>query len=198
MESLESFITFCYSTYGKNPTWTASEFIFLSALQSVQNCSFQQTHRRANRHRTWTTGQMKEIKYRFESCWSPLPFWYLTLSQISDRTAPDLKFLAAACSQGRWNVDARSFHLDALLWDGAWQLPVVLLQSMHLFIILLPVVRSFSPIKFLIKILSKFALYGRFLFLWTLRAPSSNLGWVTVWSSHLEVVSCIAHSCSIY
>jgi hypothetical protein len=135
---------------------------------------------------------------QLNTCWKAVGVLYLTLSQISDRTTPDLSLLAAARCQGRFNVDARSFRLDALSWDGAWLLPTILLKSMRLFIILLPAVRSFSPIKFLIKILSKFALYVKFLFLWTLRAPSSNLGWVTVWSSHLEVVSGITHSCWIH
>jgi hypothetical protein len=130
--------------------------------------------------------------------WKAVGVLYLTLIQISDRTIPDLNLLAAARSQGRFNIDARSFRFDVFLWDGAWLLPAVLLKSMCLLIILLPVVRSFPPIKFLIKILSKFALYDIFLFLWTLRAPSSNLGWVTVWSSHLEVVSGIVHFCSIH
>jgi hypothetical protein len=62
---------------------------------------------------------MKATKYPLEICGCPLHFWYSTLSQISDRTTPDLNLLAAAPSQGRFNVDARSFRLDALLWDGA-------------------------------------------------------------------------------
>jgi hypothetical protein len=43
MESWESCPTFWYSTQGINPTQTAPDFIFLSSLQSVQECSFQQT-----------------------------------------------------------------------------------------------------------------------------------------------------------
>jgi hypothetical protein len=52
---------------------------------------------------------MKARKYPLEICWGPLPFWYLTLSQISDRTAPDFKLLAAARSQGRFNVAPEVF-----------------------------------------------------------------------------------------
>jgi uncharacterized protein (UPF0179 family) len=74
MEIWESFPTFWYSTQGKNPNRTGPEFIFLSALQSVQNCSFQQTHRRAKSHRTRIVDQMKASKYPVESWWSALPF----------------------------------------------------------------------------------------------------------------------------
>jgi hypothetical protein len=55
-------------------------------------------------------------------------------------------------------------EVSVWMWDGAWLLPAVLLESIRLFIILVPGIKSFSPIKFPIKILSKFALYGRFLF----------------------------------
>jgi hypothetical protein len=43
---------FWYSTQDKSPTQTAPDLIFLSSLQSVRNCSFQQTRRRAKSHRT--------------------------------------------------------------------------------------------------------------------------------------------------
>jgi hypothetical protein len=52
MESWESCPTFWYLTQGKNLTLTAPEFIFLLALQFVQNYSFQQTRRRAKSHQT--------------------------------------------------------------------------------------------------------------------------------------------------
>jgi hypothetical protein len=45
MESWESL-----STQGKNPTQTALDLIFLSSLQSVQNCSFEQPRRLAKSH----------------------------------------------------------------------------------------------------------------------------------------------------
>jgi hypothetical protein len=192
------FSNFLVFNLGEESHPNSPEFIFLSALQFVHNYSFQQTRRHVKSHRIWTVDWMKESKYQLESCGCPLPFWYSTLSQISDRTTSDLNLLAAAHSQGRFNVDTKNVCLDALSWDGAWLFPVVLLESMHLFIILLPAVRSFSPIKFSIKILSKFVLDGRFLFLWTLRAPSSNLGWVTIWSSHSDVVFGITHSCLIH
>jgi hypothetical protein len=47
---------------------------------------------------------MRESKYLLESSESPLPFWYATLSQISDRTAPNFNFLTPARSQGRIDV----------------------------------------------------------------------------------------------
>jgi hypothetical protein len=47
---------------------------------------------------------MRASKYPLESCGSSLPFWYLTLSQISDQTAPDFNLLTAARSQDRINV----------------------------------------------------------------------------------------------
>jgi hypothetical protein len=67
---------------------------------------------------------------------------------MSDRTTPDLNLLAAACSHDRFNVDAKSFRLDGLSSDEARLLPAVLLESMHILIILLSTVRSFSLIKF--------------------------------------------------
>jgi hypothetical protein len=109
MEIWESCQTFWYSTQGKNPTRTAPDLIFLSSLQSVQNCSFQPTRHRAKSHRTRTIDWMKASKYPLESCGCPLPFWYSTLSQISNRTAPDFNLLIAARSQGRIDVVIRFF-----------------------------------------------------------------------------------------
>jgi hypothetical protein len=47
---------------------------------------------------------MLASKYPLESCGCPLPFWYSTLSQISEGTTPDLNLLTAARSQGRIDV----------------------------------------------------------------------------------------------
>jgi hypothetical protein len=61
---------------------TAPDLIFLSLLQSVQNCSFQQTRHRAKSHRTWTIDRMKASKYPLEICGCPLPFWDSTQSDF--------------------------------------------------------------------------------------------------------------------
>jgi hypothetical protein len=50
---------------------------------------------------------MRASKYPLESCGSPLPFWYLTLSQISDQTAPDFNLLTTSHSQDQINVVIR-------------------------------------------------------------------------------------------
>jgi hypothetical protein len=47
---------------------------------------------------------MKASKYPFKIWWSPLPFWYSTLGQSSDITAPDFNLLTAARSQDRIDV----------------------------------------------------------------------------------------------
>jgi hypothetical protein len=52
---------------------------------------------------------MRASKYPLESCGCPLPFWYLTLHQISEGTEPDLNLLTAAHSQGRIDVVIRFF-----------------------------------------------------------------------------------------
>jgi hypothetical protein len=52
---------------------------------------------------------MKASNYLLESCRCPLPFWYSTLSQISDRTALEFNLLTAARSQVRINVVIRFF-----------------------------------------------------------------------------------------
>jgi hypothetical protein len=67
MKSWESCPTFWYSIQENNPTQTAPEFIFLSALQSIQNCSFQQTRRRAKSHKTRIVDRMKTSKYPLET-----------------------------------------------------------------------------------------------------------------------------------
>jgi hypothetical protein len=87
----------------------------------------------------------------------------LTPSQISVGTAPDLNFLIAAHSQDRIDVDIRLLLFIGVVVGLSVATHAVLLKRMHLFIILLPSIRFFVLIKFSIKILSKFALYGRFL-----------------------------------
>jgi hypothetical protein len=109
MESWESVRTFWYWTQGKNPTRTAPEFSFPSALQSVQNCSFQQTRRRADSHRTWTVDRTRASKDPLEGWVCLLPFWYSTHRQISDQTAPDFNLLTAACSQ---------VWIDVVIWSS--------------------------------------------------------------------------------
>jgi hypothetical protein len=109
MESWESCRAFWYWTQGKNPTRTAPESSFPSALQSVQNCSFQQTRRRADSHRTWTVDRTRASKDPLESWGCLLPFWYSTPRQISDQTAPDFNLLAAACSQ---------VWIDIVIWSS--------------------------------------------------------------------------------
>jgi hypothetical protein len=52
---------------------------------------------------------MNASKYLLEICGCPLPFWYLTPSQISDRTAPDFNLLTAAHSQDR---------IDVVIWSS--------------------------------------------------------------------------------
>jgi hypothetical protein len=52
---------------------------------------------------------MRASKYPLEICGSPLPFWYLTLSQISDQTTPDFNLLTAARSQDR---------IDVVIWSS--------------------------------------------------------------------------------
>jgi hypothetical protein len=52
---------------------------------------------------------MKTSKYPLESCGCRLPFWYLTLSQISDRTAPDFNLLTVTRSQDRIDIVIWSF-----------------------------------------------------------------------------------------
>jgi hypothetical protein len=47
---------------------------------------------------------MRASKYPLESCAFPLPFWYLTLSQISDGTSLDFNLLIVARSQGRMDI----------------------------------------------------------------------------------------------
>jgi hypothetical protein len=109
MERWESCPTFWYSTHGKNPTRTAPEFSFPSALYSVQNCSFQQTCRCADSHRTWTVDRMRASKDPLESWVCLLPFLYLTPRQISDQTAPDFNLLTPACSQ---------VWIDVVIWSS--------------------------------------------------------------------------------
>jgi hypothetical protein len=109
METWESFSTFWYSTQEKNPTRTARDLIFLSSLQSIQNCSFQQTRCRAKSRRTRTVDRMNASKYPLESCGYPIHFWYATPSQISDWTVLDFNLLAAARSQDR---------IDIVIWSS--------------------------------------------------------------------------------
>jgi hypothetical protein len=45
-------------------------------------------------------------KYPLESCGCPLPFWYRTLSQRSEGTAPYLNLLTVAHNQDRMDVVA--------------------------------------------------------------------------------------------
>jgi hypothetical protein len=64
---------------------------------------------------------------------------------------------------------------------------------MRLFIILVPTIRSFISIKLPIKILRKFARYGRLLSIRTLRASGSKLGWLAIYQviPMLFLESCI-------
>jgi hypothetical protein len=52
---------------------------------------------------------MRSSKYPLEICGCTLPFWYSTLHQISEGTAPDLNLLTAARSQGRIDVVIKFF-----------------------------------------------------------------------------------------
>jgi hypothetical protein len=52
---------------------------------------------------------MKASKYPLEIWGCPLSFWYSTLSQISDQTAPDFNLLTAARSQDR---------IDVVIWSS--------------------------------------------------------------------------------
>jgi hypothetical protein len=62
---------------------------------------------------------MRATKYPFEIWVSPLPFWYLTPSQISDGTASNLNFLTVARGQDRIDVVIENFCLEVLLLDWA-------------------------------------------------------------------------------
>jgi hypothetical protein len=83
----------------------------------VQNYSFQQTRRRAKSLRIRTVDRIKASKYPLESCGCPLPFWYLTLSQILDQTVPDFKLLTTACSQHLIGVIIRFSYSEVMLLD---------------------------------------------------------------------------------
>jgi hypothetical protein len=87
----------------------------------------------------------------------------LAPSEISVGTAPDLNFLTAAHSQDRIGVIIGLLLFIGVVVGLSVATHAVLLKRMHLFIILLPSIRFFVLIMFPIKILSKFALYGRFL-----------------------------------
>jgi hypothetical protein len=52
---------------------------------------------------------MRASKYLLERCGCPLPFLYLTLSQISDLAAPDFNLMTAACSQ---------YRIDIIIWSS--------------------------------------------------------------------------------
>jgi hypothetical protein len=52
---------------------------------------------------------MKASKYLLERCGCSIPFWYLTLSMISEGTTPYLNLLTATCSQGRIGIVIRFF-----------------------------------------------------------------------------------------
>jgi hypothetical protein len=52
---------------------------------------------------------MNASKYPLEICGCPLPFWYMTPSQISDQTAPGFNLLTAASSQDR---------IDIVIWSS--------------------------------------------------------------------------------
>jgi hypothetical protein len=61
---------------------------------------------------------MKASKYPLESCGCHLPFWYSTLSYISDWTTPDFNLLTAARSQDRSDIVIGFFFLLAGDADG--------------------------------------------------------------------------------
>ena len=138
MESWASFPTFWYSTQGKNPTRTALEFGFLSALQSVQKCSFQQTRRRANSHGTWTVDRLRFFNEPLETWECLLSLWYSTLGWIPLIAMPSLWFLTATRSQVRFDVGAKSLvtvflvdstiatnHVVSVAWDGVHLISVI-------------------------------------------------------------------------
>jgi hypothetical protein len=125
------FQLFWYSTQGKNPTRTALEFGFLSALQSVQKCSFQQTCRRANSHGTWTVERLRFFNKPLETWECVLSLWYSALGWIPLIAMASLWFLTATHSQVRFDVSAKSLvkvflvdsmiatnHVISVAWDG--------------------------------------------------------------------------------
>jgi hypothetical protein len=60
---------------------------------------------------------MRASKYPLERRGCPLPFWYSTLSQILEGTAPDLSLLTAAHSQVRIDVVIGFFMFKVMLLD---------------------------------------------------------------------------------
>jgi hypothetical protein len=146
---------------------------------------------------------MRASKDLLESWVYLLPFWYSTPRQISDQTAPDFNLLTAACSQ---------VWIDVVIWsslfggDIAW-LSVAIRYGAS---------KSDAPTHNLISTIE--SLLWWFLDMITLPSKNSNqnalvqisipfecwdllaqkLGWFTAWSSHLKVVSGIAHSSSIH
>jgi hypothetical protein len=52
---------------------------------------------------------MNASKYPLERCGCPLPFWYSTLSHISDQTAPYFNLLTTARSQDQ---------IDIVIWSS--------------------------------------------------------------------------------
>jgi hypothetical protein len=85
---------------------------------------------------------MRSSKYPLEICGCTLPFWYSTLHQISEGTAPDLNLLTAARSQGRIDVVIKFF----LFGGDAVGLSVAICygvpKAMHLLVILQPTIES--------------------------------------------------------
>jgi hypothetical protein len=115
---------------------------------------------------------MRASKYLLEIWGIPVRCWYVTLSQILDRTAPDLYFLTTAHSQDRIDIVIRNSCSEVQLLDWALLLATVLLESMHLFIISQPICDGFFlVITFPCKTLSQVAFLADFS---SLRTPNEN------------------------
>jgi hypothetical protein len=146
---------------------------------------------------------MRASKYPLESWWCSLPFWYSTLSRISDRTAPEFNLLTAAHIQDRISVVIRFFMFGGNAVGLSIAIHYMDSKSYALLLILQTTIESslrwhFVMITFLSKSFEPNCLCGRFLFFKCWELLAQKLEWFTVWSSHSDVVSGITHSCSIH
>jgi hypothetical protein len=93
------FQLFCIQLRGRIPPKQPQILISLGGCNLPRN-AVSATRHLAKSHRIWTVDQMNASKYPLEGCRCPLPFSYLTLSQILDQTVLDWDSLTATCSQG--------------------------------------------------------------------------------------------------
>jgi hypothetical protein len=104
---------------------------------------------------------MRSSKYPLESWKSPLPFWYSTPCQISDGTAPELKF-SDCCSRSTLNWrHYQNFLFGRVLSDLSVATRCSASRVYAHIHNLITDLQILLLIEFPIKILSKFTPYGR-------------------------------------